>query len=168
MKVGFIMEVFLRDRNSDDMSLDRNGMAEQRGQGEIIYTPEQPANAAFHLSEGYVRLVNREQGIIRIIGPGEFFGDRSIFHSKNIYTEALTNIKYIRIDEPSFSQLMYSNARLAMDIVTSISRHYIYLNEKRSLLLLAKEFLIHMRRGHSVTPLFMNWKKKKERSICWN
>ncbi|MDC3424101.1 cyclic nucleotide-binding domain-containing protein [Aquibacillus sp. 3ASR75-11] len=148
--------------------IDEYGIEGHLSKDEIIYSPAHPENATFYLKTGYVQLVNQEKCITRVVGPGEFFGDRSIFHSKKVYTQALSNIEYVRVDEQSFSQLMYSNVKLATDIITSLSKHSIFLNEKQNLFSLMKELYAHIKKGNSVKLLLMNWKKNKVSSPCCN
>ncbi|MRH44512.1 cyclic nucleotide-binding domain-containing protein [Aquibacillus halophilus] len=155
-----------KGRKNDIMNLEEYGIAVQKNQSERIYTPEQSTNAAFYLTEGFVRLVNQQNCITKVIGSREFFGDRSIFSSENIYAEALTNIKYVRIDESSYKRLMDDNVELTMDITSSISKHYAYLQKEQTLLSRSKELFGHMKRGHSLLPLLINW--KKDCSICLN
>lgn len=155
-----------REIKSDD--LEKFGILVEKTQHERIYTPANVANATFYVKNGYVRLINQQKGISKIVGPGEFFGDRSMFYSKYICTEAITNVTYIQVDEPSFTRLMYNNTPLAFTIINSLSKHYIYLNEKKNLFSVWKEFFSHLRKGHSIKTFLYNWKIKKENCICWN
>ncbi|WP_226035291.1 cyclic nucleotide-binding domain-containing protein [Aquibacillus saliphilus] len=150
----------------DLINLDGYGVEVKKLQNERIYTPEQVTNAAFYLKKGFVRLVNKQNCMTKIIGAGDFFGDRSIFFSEYMYAQALTSIEYMHIDELNFQRLMGSDVRLAMEINTNISKHYVYLQEKQNLFVRSKELFTHIKRDHSLIPLLFN--RKEESSICLN
>ncbi|MBM7573362.1 Crp/Fnr family transcriptional regulator [Aquibacillus albus] len=128
------------DRTEELVELDGYGVTVNKLQGETIYAPDQVESAAFYLADGYVKLFNQDKGTKKVIGPGAFFGDRSIFYSEDICATALTPIQYIRIEESSFKKLMYHNTKLAMNIITSLSTHVIYLSEKQTILSRIKQF----------------------------
>ncbi|WP_171038160.1 Crp/Fnr family transcriptional regulator [Aquibacillus sediminis] len=138
------------NRQLDHQLLDHYGKPNTKLKGDVLYSPKHPKRAVFYLTDGYVRLVNQEQGVIKIVGPGEFFGDRGIFASDKIYTEAITDIKYICMDESVFRWLMYKDTKLALEITTSLSQHAIYLKQRPNLLTITKEIYSHMRKGHAL------------------
>ncbi|SDJ65375.1 Crp/Fnr family transcriptional regulator [Sediminibacillus albus] len=142
--------------------LNSYGIQTGKTQNEIIYSHEQRTNSVFYITKGFVRLVNRDKCSTKIIGAGEFFGDRSIFYSKNMYAEALSEVEYIRIDDISFSRLMNSEPKLAVKMITSISKNYIYLTEQQNLFSVTKEYFLQRKKGYPRSYRI----KKQERSIC--
>ncbi|WP_077622689.1 Crp/Fnr family transcriptional regulator [Sediminibacillus massiliensis] len=147
-------------------SLSKYGQDGQKRKGEILYASNRPENAVFYLKEGLVRLVNSDNCMVKIISPGEFFGDRSIYYSEKIYAEALSTIKFTRIDENNFDLLRKNNAKLTTEIMTSLSRHSMYLQRKQSLLTLAKESYLQIKKGNSLKLLFNGKRNKDSACMC--
>ncbi|WP_174495179.1 Crp/Fnr family transcriptional regulator [Salirhabdus euzebyi] len=136
-------------------------------QNEIIFSPEKKMNEAFYLLDGFIEVINRETCVSRLVGPGEFFGDRSIFESDVIYAEALTPVHLIRIDGENFNRLLYSDANLAMDITASLSKHHLFLTNKQNVLSQVKELFSHMKKRYPIKFLLKSQKKKgRNGSVC--
>jgi CRP-like cAMP-binding protein len=76
-----------------------------------------------------VRIVAEEQG--DTLGPGDFFGVVSTMsgHSHIETAQALTDVTLISVQREQFSQLIQSNAPVAMKIILQFSRRVRYLDE---------------------------------------
>jgi CRP-like cAMP-binding protein len=140
------MSVHSLDLNVDNeagetlLELKRFGKTVHTHQNQKIYSPVKTADSIFYLTKGYVILSNQKTGESKVIGVGELFGDRSIFHSKDIYAEALTTIEYIQIDRKGYKRLFKFDTSLALNLMTNISKHFICKEQKQSRLLQIKEF----------------------------
>ncbi|WP_053219290.1 Crp/Fnr family transcriptional regulator [Virgibacillus senegalensis] len=134
----------------------------QAGESELIYSFDQPANAVFFLTKGFIRLVNRETCRSKIIGAGEFFGDRSVFLTKHLYVEAVTPVAFIRLDDTAYSKLVRNEPKLAVELISHMSKNHIYLTEKQSLLSETKELFSQVKKGYAKLHRF----KKNDPSLC--
>jgi CRP-like cAMP-binding protein len=101
----------------------------------IIIEGKQNADRFFIIREGKVRLskevevVAEEQG--DVLGPGDFFGVVSTMsaHSHIETASALTDVTLISVQREQFSQLIQSNAPVAMKIILQFSKRVRYLDE---------------------------------------
>jgi len=133
-KPSFDLEVFLS-------SVDGGRTISRYGEGEIIFTQGDPANAVFYVREGECKVsVVSEQGkeaVIAIHGKGDFFGEGCLNGQvKRLATvAAITECEIMRLDkatmlrvlrdEPKFSALFMSyllvrNARVEEDLVDQL------------------------------------------------
>ncbi|QTM99758.1 cyclic nucleotide-binding domain-containing protein [Sediminibacillus dalangtanensis] len=132
------------------------------GESQLIYSFEQPAHAVYFITSGFVRLFNKETCRTKIIGAGEFFGDRSVFFTKHMYVESVTPVVFVRVDEESYSRLMKHEPKLAVELITHISKNHIYLTEKQSLLSETKELFSQLKKGYSK----IHHVKKSDHQLC--
>src|SRR5215469_9819154 len=101
----------------------------------IIVEGKRNADRFFIIREGKVRLskeveiVAEEQG--DIIGPGDFFGVVSTMsgHSHIETAQAMTDVTLISVHKEQFSQLIQSNAPVAMKIILQFSKRVRYLDD---------------------------------------
>jgi CRP/FNR family transcriptional regulator, cyclic AMP receptor protein len=131
---SFDLEVFLS-------SVDGGRTISRYGEGEIVFTQGDPANAVFYVREGECKVsVVSEQGkeaVIAIHGKGDFFGEGCLNGQlKRLGTvAAITECEIMRLDkaamlrvlreEPKFSVLFMSyllarNARVEEDLVDQL------------------------------------------------
>ncbi|WP_026570021.1 Crp/Fnr family transcriptional regulator [Sediminibacillus terrae] len=146
----------------DYQTLSVYGEIGRTGESQLIYSFEKPADAVFFVTSGFVRLFNKETCRTKIVGAGEFFGDRSVFFTKHIYVEAVTPVEYVRIDEKAYSRLMRHEPKLAVELITNISKNQLYLTEKQSLLSETKEMFSQMKKGYSKVHRL----KKNDHQLC--
>ncbi|MCL2066350.1 MAG: cyclic nucleotide-binding domain-containing protein [Treponema sp.] len=110
----------------------------------IIVEGKRNADRFFIIREGKVRLskevqvVAEEQG--DVLGPGDFFGVVSTMssHSHIETAQALTDVTLISVHREQFSQLIQSNAPVAMKIILQFSKRVRYLDEALTRLTLKK------------------------------
>jgi CRP/FNR family transcriptional regulator, cyclic AMP receptor protein len=133
-KTSFDLEVFLS-------SVDGGRTISRHGEGEIVFTQGDPANAVFYVREGECKVsVVSEQGkeaVIAIHGKGDFFGEGCLNGQlRRLATvAAVTECEIMRLDkpamlralreEPKFSALFMSyllarNARVEEDLVDQL------------------------------------------------
>jgi len=110
----------------------------------IIVEGKRNADRFFIIRQGKVRLskevqvVAEEQG--DILGPGDFFGVVSTMsgHSHIETAQAMTDVTLISVQREQFSQLIQSNAPVAMKIIMQFSKRVRYLDEALTRLTLNK------------------------------
>ncbi|WP_407270919.1 Crp/Fnr family transcriptional regulator [Radiobacillus sp. PE A8.2] len=156
------LDMYHDSRNQDSSILENYGITEQRSPQEIIYSADKQANSVFLLKKGCIRLVNEENGKTKIIKSGQFFGDRSIFYSKYMYAEALTAVQYIRIEDVNFRQLITNDAKLAFNIINSMSNTSIDLREDKKFSNQIKQFI----KTRSNIPFLGNKMKRNDKCYC--
>ena len=105
----------------DNLDLSKYGNTMQIRQKQIIYSPDKPTISAFYLMKGCVRIVNIQKGTSKVVNKGQFFGDRSIFYSKNIYAEALTDVEIVVINNDDFHKMIKQDVGLAFRITKDLS-----------------------------------------------
>ncbi|MDF0727087.1 Crp/Fnr family transcriptional regulator [Cytobacillus sp. S13-E01] len=105
----------------DNLDLSKYGNTMQIGQKQIIYSPDKPTISAFYLMKGCVKIVNIQKGTSQVVNKGQFFGDRSIFYSKNIYAEALTDVEIVVINNDNFHKMIKQDVGLAFRITKELS-----------------------------------------------
>jgi len=101
----------------------------------IIVEGKRNADRFFIVRSGKVRLskevqiVAEEQG--DMLGPGDFFGVVSTMsgHSHIETAQAITDVTLISVQREQFSQLIQSNAPVAMKIIMQFSKRMRYLDE---------------------------------------
>ncbi|GHV93931.1 Crp/Fnr family transcriptional regulator [Spirochaetia bacterium] len=101
----------------------------------IIVEGKQNADRFFIIRSGKVRLskevqvVTEEQG--DTLGPGDFFGVVSTMssHSQIETARALTDVTLISVQKAQFSELIQTNAAVAMKIILQFSKRVRYLDE---------------------------------------
>ena len=101
----------------------------------IIVEGKRNADRFFIIRSGKVKLskemqvVAEEQG--DVLGPGDFFGVVSTMsgHSHIETAQALTDVTLISVQKEQFSQLIQSNAPVAMKIILQFSKRMRYLDE---------------------------------------
>jgi len=101
----------------------------------IIVEGKRNADRFFIIRQGNVRLskgvqiVAEEQG--DTLGPGDFFGVVSTMsgHSHIETAQALSDVTLISVQKEQFSQLIQSNAPVAMKIILQFSKRVRYLDE---------------------------------------
>jgi len=126
----------------------------------IIVEGKRNADRFFIIREGKVRLskdvqiVAEEQG--DILGPGDFFGVVSTMsgHSHIETAQALTDITLISVQKEQFSQLIQSNAPVAMKIILQFSKRMRYLDEAFTKLTLSKNAEIDSGHLYSVAEYY--------------
>ncbi|WP_163539817.1 Crp/Fnr family transcriptional regulator [Gracilibacillus sp. YIM 98692] len=160
------MNQVMKTTNLDRTHLQDYGMKVQEKQGHFVYHPKKTSNGVFYLTKGYVRLVNEKQHAIRIVSPGEFFGDRSTFYSENVYAETITSAEYLFIDDEQFKQLLYNESELAKIIMNDLTDHSRYLNNQRTIWGEVKELSHYLQKGYSVKSIIWKNKMKKKDTLC--
>lgn len=95
--------------------------------GEVVYTEGQPAQHCFLLHEGRVRLVKRIRGSERsltVLKPGDLFGEDALLPNvtRTASAVALTDVRILALDRPTFGVLLSSNAEVATRLVEQLVR----------------------------------------------
>jgi len=110
----------------------------------IIVEGKQNADRFYIIRTGKVRLSKEAQVVAEehgdILGPGDFFGVVSTMsgHSHIETAQTLTDVTLISVHRDQFSQLIQSNAPVAMKIILQFSRRVRYLDEALTRLTLNK------------------------------
>ena len=110
----------------------------------IIVEGKQNADRFFIIRTGKVRLSKEVQVVAEengdTLGPGDFFGVVSTMsgHSHIETAQALTDATLISVQRDQFSQLIQSNAPVAMKIILQFSKRVRYLDEALTRLTLNK------------------------------
>jgi CRP-like cAMP-binding protein len=111
--------------------VDRQRLLERFGRsiaaGEAVYTEGQPAQHCFLLHEGRVRLVKRIRGAERsltVLKPGDLFGEDALLAgaARSASAVALTDVRILALDRPTFGVLLSSNADVASRLVEQLVR----------------------------------------------
>lgn len=128
-------------------------------QGEILFSPENPAEEVFILKEGEVELYLEEDGkkiTIETIVPGEVFGDFSNY--KPVYTAKVARKSFIcKTPKKVFMQTLSKNNELCFRFMQLLADRLIYHeNRLASLIRPAKQ---------QVIDELMRMKAKEERTI---
>lgn len=95
--------------------------------GEAVYTEGQPAQQCFLLHEGRVRLVKRIRGAERsltVLKPGDLFGEDALLANvtRTASAVALTDVRILALDRPTFGVLLSSNSEVATRLVEQLVR----------------------------------------------
>jgi len=128
-------------------------------QGEILFSPEQPAEDVFILKEGEVELYLEEDGkkiTIETIVPGEVFGDFSNY--KTVYTAKVARKSFIcKTPKKVFMKALSQNNELCFRFMQLLAdRLTYYENRLASLVRPAKQ---------QVIDELLRMKAKEERTI---
>lgn len=96
-------------------------------QGAVLFREDEPGDTMFVIQQGQVRITKAGRDgpkTLAVLGPGEFFGEMAILNSKprTATAEALTPLKVLVIDAKTFSQMVVSNAEIAVRLITKLAR----------------------------------------------
>jgi CRP-like cAMP-binding protein len=95
--------------------------------GDVLFREDEPGNTMFVIQAGQVRITKASRDgtkTLAILGPGEFFGEMAILNSKprTATADALTALRVLVIDAKTFSQMVVSNAEIAVRLITKLAR----------------------------------------------
>jgi CRP-like cAMP-binding protein len=95
--------------------------------GEVVYNEGQSADHCFLLHEGRVRLVKRIRGAERsltVLKPGDLFGEDALLTkvSRTASAVALTDVRILALDRPTFGVLLSTNPEVATRLVEQLVR----------------------------------------------
>jgi len=95
--------------------------------GDVLFREDEAGTTMFVIQAGQVRITKAaREGVktLAILGPGEFFGEMAILNAKprTATAEALTALRVLVIDAKTFSQMVVSNAEIAVRLITKLSR----------------------------------------------
>lgn len=96
--------------------------------GEMVYMAGDPGGKLYVLHEGMVKIsrfsVSGKEQVIRIVGPGEFIGELSLFSSMPLTdnAEALEHTTMCVIDGARLKELMAKYTSIAFKVLEELSR----------------------------------------------
>jgi CRP/FNR family transcriptional regulator, cyclic AMP receptor protein len=95
--------------------------------GQVIFQDGEPANEAFLLQEGRVRLIKRvgavERGL-RVLRPGDLFGESALTQGapRNSTAVALDDCTALALDNATFQQVLASNPTASARVLQQLIR----------------------------------------------
>jgi CRP/FNR family transcriptional regulator, cyclic AMP receptor protein len=95
--------------------------------GEVLFREDDPGDTMFVIQQGQVRITKATRDGVKtlaVLGPGEFFGEMAILNAKprTATAEALSEVRCLVIDARRFSQMVVSNAEIAVRMITKLAR----------------------------------------------
>ena len=105
--------------------LDRHGR--QFSPGEVIFSDGEPANEAFVLHQGRVRLIKRigsTERALKVLRPGDLFGESALMHGapRNRTAVAVEEVVALALDKETFQQVLFSNPEVGARILQQVIR----------------------------------------------
>jgi CRP/FNR family cyclic AMP-dependent transcriptional regulator len=95
--------------------------------GDVIFQDGEPANEAFLLQEGRVRLIKRVGAIergLRVLRPGDLFGESALMQGapRNSTAVALDDSAALALDHATFQQVLASNPTVGARVLQQLIR----------------------------------------------
>lgn len=95
--------------------------------GDVLFREDEPGNTMFVIQAGQVRITKSTRDgtkTLAVLGAGEFFGEMAILNSKprTATAEAVSPLRVLVIDAKTFSQMVVSNAEIAVRLITKLAR----------------------------------------------
>lgn len=123
-----VVPIFQGLGEAERLDIARAAASRQYRKGEVIYLAGDRSSTLYVLHEGQVKLsrVNasgREQ-VLRVLGPGDFFGELSLFSSKP-HTEtaqALCEVSMCALDGGELKKLLEKQPAMAFKILDALSQ----------------------------------------------
>jgi CRP-like cAMP-binding protein len=107
---------------------------------EPIFMKQDPGDSLYIIRHGRVKisLLNSDGKdlIINIYGPGEVFGEMSLFDGlpRSATATAINKVEALRLGRPAFTDLLAALPQLALNIIALLSRRLRYTTEQTELL----------------------------------
>ncbi|WP_025725029.1 Crp/Fnr family transcriptional regulator [Acholeplasma granularum] len=95
--------------------------------GELIFSHGQKSDTLYIIRKGQIKTYylseNSKEHILRILTPGEFIGELSLFlnETNNAYAEAMTDCEICTIKKDDISKLMEVYPNIALKIINELS-----------------------------------------------
>jgi len=116
---------------SKDLNLQRQALDHEFGlsfePGEIICAEGEAGKHLYIIQEGQVevfRVVLGKKKVLAILGPGDIFGEMSIFFSqpRTATVKAITRVRVYAFDRPAFEQLIQGNYGIAIKLIRMLAQ----------------------------------------------
>ncbi|WP_033827375.1 Crp/Fnr family transcriptional regulator [Bacillus andreraoultii] len=97
--------------------------------GDFLFQPGECDNTLYIIISGKVRIFQKmksgEEQIIRILNPGDFTGEFSIFQTKDVYVhyaEVIQNASVCLLSGPELQRYIVESPRISLSIISELSK----------------------------------------------
>lgn len=103
--------------------------------GDIVVRQGEEGDCMYVIQEGEVEVVSETDGkLVRLatLGPGDFFGEMSIFERevRTATVRTLTDARLLTVDKKTFLRCIQEDPTMAFRVVETLSRRLHRLNEE--------------------------------------
>lgn len=123
-----VVPIFQGLRDEERLEIAGAAASRQYKKGEFIYRPGDKSRTLYVLHEGRVKLsrlnaAGREQ-VLRVLGPGDFFGELSLFSSlpHTDSAQALGEVTMCALDGAELKELMARQPAIAFKVMDALSQ----------------------------------------------
>lgn len=120
--------IFNHLSNQEMQKIVESGRSRKYSKGEFIYQPGDPSENLLIIHKGRVKIFrvseNGKEQLLRILEPGDFIGDLSIFTNETAvnYAETMENTEICSIHRTDMQQLLVTHPLISVKILEEFSK----------------------------------------------